>query len=72
MRLTCPRTRHRGEAIWTLPADRTKTTNALRVPFSALARFIIKEVIEHGIGGADGKCDALRDLRYARKAGYAF
>jgi integrase len=32
-------------AIWTLPADRTKRDNALRVPLSALARSIIKEAI---------------------------
>jgi integrase len=32
-------------AIWTLPADRTKRDNALRVPLSALARSIIKDAI---------------------------
>lgn len=32
-------------AIWTLPADRTKRDNALRVPLSALARSIIKEAV---------------------------
>ena len=32
-------------AIWTLPADRTKRDNALRVPLSPLARSIIKDAI---------------------------
>ncbi len=32
-------------AIWTLPADRTKRDNALRVPLSELARSIIKYTI---------------------------
>lgn len=44
-----------GEAIWTLPADRTKRTNALRVPLSALARSIIKEAIEHPDRPKDSK-----------------
>lgn len=33
------------EGVWTLPADRTKRSNALRVPLSPLARSIIKEAI---------------------------
>lgn len=34
-----------GDAIWTLPAERTKRENALRVPLSAAARSIIKNTI---------------------------
>ena len=34
-----------GEGVWTLPRDRTKRDNALRVPLSALGRSIIKEAI---------------------------
>jgi integrase len=34
-----------GDAIWTLPAERTKRENALRVPLSAAARSIIKDTI---------------------------
>lgn len=33
--------------VWTLPADRTKNSRALRVPLSCLARSIILEAIEH-------------------------
>lgn len=33
--------------IWTLPANRTKTGNALRIPLSSLARRIIKASINH-------------------------
>jgi integrase len=35
------------EGIWTLPAERTKRANALRVPISALARAIISGAITH-------------------------
>jgi integrase len=34
-----------GDAVWTLPRERTKRDNALRVPLSALARSIIKAAI---------------------------
>jgi integrase len=33
------------EGVWTLPAERTKRANALRVPLSPLARSIIKKAI---------------------------
>lgn len=33
------------EAVWTLPAERTKVQNALRVPLSALARSLILEAL---------------------------
>jgi len=33
------------DAVWTLPAERTKCENALRVPLSALARSIIVDTI---------------------------
>ena len=33
------------EGVWTLPSDRTKRANALRVPLSPLARLIIKGAI---------------------------
>jgi integrase len=36
-----------AEAVWTLPAGRTKRANALRVPLSPLARSIIMEAIAH-------------------------
>uniref|UniRef100_UPI0035CAFC48 tyrosine-type recombinase/integrase n=1 Tax=uncultured Sphingomonas sp. TaxID=158754 RepID=UPI0035CAFC48 len=35
------------QAIWTLPAGRTKKGNALRVPLSPLARSIMKEALAH-------------------------
>ena len=35
----------RGDGIWTLPGERTKRANALRVPLSAKARSIIKQAI---------------------------
>jgi len=35
------------QAIWLLPADRTKMNNALRIPLSALARSLILEAINH-------------------------
>lgn len=35
------------EGIWTLPAERTKRANALRVPLGPLARGIIKEAVNH-------------------------
>lgn len=35
------------EGVWILPGDRTKTSRALRVPLSKLARSIIVEAIEH-------------------------
>jgi integrase len=35
----------RAQAIWTLPAARTKRTNALRIPLSGLARSIIIEAL---------------------------
>lgn len=35
------------DGIWTLPAERTKRSNALRVPLSPLARSIIKDAVEH-------------------------
>lgn len=35
------------EGIWTLPAERTKRANALRVPLGPLARSIVSEAIEH-------------------------
>jgi integrase len=34
-----------GDAVWTLPRERTKRDNALRVPLSAMARSIIKSAI---------------------------
>ena len=34
-----------GDAVWTLPRERTKRDNALRVPLSAMARSIIKSLI---------------------------
>ena len=34
-----------GEGVWTLPAERTKRANALRVPLPPLARTLIKEAI---------------------------
>lgn len=33
--------------IWTLPGERTKRANALRVPLSGLARSIIRETLNH-------------------------
>lgn len=41
--------------IWTLPADRTKRTNALRIPLSPLARSIIKEALAHPDRPKDSK-----------------
>ena len=35
------------EGFWTLPAERTKRANALRVPLSPLARSIIRDAIDH-------------------------
>lgn len=35
------------DAVWILPAGRTKRTNALRIPLSPLARTIINEAIGH-------------------------
>jgi integrase len=35
------------EGIWTLPAERTKRANALRVPLGPLARGIISEALTH-------------------------
>lgn len=35
------------EGIWTLPAERTKRANALRVPLAPLARAIISEAVTH-------------------------
>lgn len=34
-------------AVWTLPAERTKRANALRVPLSPLARSIVLEALHH-------------------------
>lgn len=36
-----------GNGIWTLPAERTKRANALRIPLTPLARSIIREAIAH-------------------------
>jgi integrase len=35
------------EGVWTLPAERTKRSNALRVPLAPLARGIVREAIKH-------------------------
>jgi integrase len=35
------------EGVWTLPAERTKRANALRVPLAPLARATIREAIRH-------------------------
>jgi integrase len=35
------------EGVWTLPAERTKRANALRVPLGSLARGIIREAVTH-------------------------
>jgi len=43
------------EAVWILPAGRTKRTNALRIPLSPLARTIIKEALGHPDRPKDSK-----------------
>lgn len=49
------------DAVWTLPAGRTKRANALRVPLSPLARRIIKEALAdaarptHDVDASDRK-----------------
>lgn len=44
-----------GDAVWVLPAARTKRANPLRVPLSPLARSIIKEAIAHPSRPKDSK-----------------
>lgn len=53
LHLACDQTPDDG--IWTLPASRTKRTNALRIPLSALARSIIQEAISHPDRPKDSK-----------------